>query len=131
MAPEPDDVTPTELAILELLWDRQPLTIREIADTLYPGGGASHYATVQKLLDRLDAKGNVTREKVGRAHRYSATVERGDIIDRRLRDLADQLCEGSFSPLLTHLVERDDLGADDVKELRALLKRLDARRRRR
>src|SRR6266849_6265789 len=52
MARTPQDVTDTELSILQALWDRQPATIRQLTDRLYPGGGAAHYATVQKLLDR-------------------------------------------------------------------------------
>ena len=48
------DVPDAELAVLKALWDQGEATIREIADRLYPGGETSHYATVQKLLDRLE-----------------------------------------------------------------------------
>ncbi len=47
------DVTDAELAILKSLWELGPSTIRQLSDRLYPGGEAAHYATVQKLLDRL------------------------------------------------------------------------------
>jgi len=126
-----EDVTRTELAILDRLWEEPGRTIRELSETLYGSDSPSAYATVQKLLDRLQAKGFVTRERSGRAHRFSAAVERGHLIDRRLRDVADQLCAGSVSPLLTHLVESQSLDSDQLSELRALLDKLDRRRRRR
>ena len=57
------DVTETELAVLEALWDEEPATIRTLTDLCYPGGGTSHYATVQKLLERLEHKGYVRRQR--------------------------------------------------------------------
>ena len=57
------EVTDTELAVLRLLWKTDDATIRELTDALYPDGGHSHYATVQSLLDRLQAKGFVERER--------------------------------------------------------------------
>ena len=45
----PASVSETELAMLQVLWERGEATRRQVADKLYPGGGESHYATVQKL----------------------------------------------------------------------------------
>ena len=53
------DVTEAELALLQSLWDAGPATIRQLVDRVYKQGGASVYATVQKLLDRLESKGFV------------------------------------------------------------------------
>ena len=124
------DVTKTELAILEQLWDREGATIREITLALYPDDGASHYATVQKLLDRLEAKALVGRRKEGRAYRFFAVSGRETILDQRLRDVADQLCEGSMAPILTHLVSEQRLTGDELDELKLLIRRVSARRRR-
>ena len=59
------NVTDTEWSVLQLLWDRGPCTVRQLADVLYPRGGPSEYATVHKLLERLEAKGYVRRERSG------------------------------------------------------------------
>jgi predicted transcriptional regulator len=56
VARTPQDVTDAELAILQLLWERGPLTRRQISDVLYPESGAAAYTTVQKLLERLASK---------------------------------------------------------------------------
>ena len=61
MARTPQDVTDAELAVLQVLWEEGPLPIRSLADVLYPGGKTAQYATVQKLLERLEGKGCVAR----------------------------------------------------------------------
>lgn len=114
-------VTDAELAVLEVLWERGPLSIRRIADELYPGGRASDYATVQKLLERLEAKGCVARDRSSFAHLFQARVERRDLIDRQLAEVAEKLCEGSLTPLLTHLVTHRKLSKKDREMLRKLL----------
>src|SRR6516164_9041417 len=100
MARVPQDVTETELAILQVLWDRTTAGRRQITDALYPDGGPPQYATVQKLLERLESKGFVrpSRGPDGVLN-FSAVVDREDFISRRLLDMADRLCGGSLTPL--------------------------------
>ena len=86
MARRPRDVTDAELDVLRALWGDGPATIRTLADGLYPSGGTSEYATVQKLLERLEGKGHVTRRAEGRQNVYSATVQREELVARRLRE---------------------------------------------
>jgi len=81
----PQDVTDAELAILHLLWDRGRATVRELTEQLYTDYTSSNHATVQKLLERLKAKGCVRRDRSSWPHRFEAAIDRGDLIDRRLR----------------------------------------------
>ena len=127
MARRPQDVTDAELDVLRGLWDDGPATIRTLADRLYPGGGTSEYATVQKLLERLEDKGHVAHRSEGRQNVFSARVQREDLVARRLRDTAEQLCDGSLTPLLTHLVSAGRLSRDELLELRRLVDRLSRR----
>jgi len=122
-------ISETELALLRLLWKGGSSTIRELTDRLYPGGGHSQYATVQSLLDRLEAKNCVRREKRGRVNVFTATVSRGDLLSHRLRDLADSLCDGSLAPLLSHLVRVSDPTPAEVDALEHLIDRLSAEKR--
>jgi predicted transcriptional regulator len=125
MARSPQDVTETELAVMQVLWEQGPATIRQITDLLYPEGGAAHYATVQKLLDRLEAKRFVTRDRTPPAHAFAAAVGRDDLIGRRLQAMAEQLCGGSLTPLLSHLVKARRLSARERQDLRDLIDELD------
>jgi BlaI family transcriptional regulator, penicillinase repressor len=119
------DVTEAELAVLQALWDRESATIRQLTDLLYPDGSEVHYATVQKLLERLESKEHVERDRSGHAHRFRPLTGRDDLVSRRLRAMAEQLCGGLMAPLLTHLVRAEALTARERQELRTLIDELD------
>ena len=120
------DITESELSVLRILWDRGPATIRQLTDVLYPGGGAAQYATVQKLLDRMEAKGYVSRDRTLYVHVFAAVLDRDELIGRRLRSLAETLCDGSLTPLLTHLARAKDLTDEDRLALRAIIDEAEA-----
>lgn len=115
--------TAAELEVLKALWDLGATTIRRLTDRLYPEGGAAHYATVQKLLERLEDKACVQRTRRERVNVYRAAVDRTELIALRLRSTARELCSGSMTPLLTHLVEAADLRPDELRSLRELVER--------
>ena len=115
------DITESELAVLRILWDRETATIRQLTDVLYPQGEAAQYATVQKLLDRMEAKGYVRRDRTMFVHVFRSVLDRDELIGRRLRSLAEMLCEGSLTPLLTHLARANDLTDEDRLALRAIV----------
>ena len=121
------DVTEAELTVLQALWDLGPSTIRRLVVPVYGEGGASAYATVQKLLERLESKGYVTRDRGGSVHVFGAAVGRDELIRRRLRSVADALCGGSLTPLLTNLVRAERLSDGERRELRDLIDGLDAK----
>jgi predicted transcriptional regulator len=115
------DITESELSVLRILWDRGPATIRQLTDVLYPRGEAAQYATVQKLLDRMEAKGYVGRDRTLYVHVFSALLDRDELIGRRLRSLAETLCDGSLTPLLTHLARAENLTEEDRLALKAIV----------
>ena len=125
------DVTEAELAVLRELWEHGAATIRDLTDRLYPAGGTSAYATVQKLLERLEGKGCVGRDRKAVPHVFVATIERQALIAQRLEALAQDLCEGSLTPLLTNLVEHRRLTQAERQTLRDLVDQLDTKRRKR
>jgi predicted transcriptional regulator len=118
---DPVTVTDAEFAVLEALWKLGPRTIRELTSELYPSASLSDYATVQKLLERLEAKHSVRRDRSRHAHVFHATRERGDLIGGRLQQLADKLCDGSLTPVLMHLVQATKLSKRDREMLRQFL----------
>jgi predicted transcriptional regulator len=128
MARTPQDVTDTELAILQILWDQGPSTRRQITDALYPRGGPAQYATVQKLLERLEAKGFVAAKNRGQGVlTFTVSVDRDELISRKLQEMAEKLCGGSITPLLMNLVRARPLTDRQLDELRSFIE--DLRRR--
>lgn len=125
MARTAQDVTDAELSILQVLWERGTATVRELTEQLYETYSASQHATVQKLLERLEAKDCVRKNRAAWPHVFEAAIDRNDLINRRLQQTADKLCEGSIQPLLTHLVRGGRLSADERESLRSLLDELE------
>jgi predicted transcriptional regulator len=130
MARTPQDITDAELAVLQVLWERGSCNIRQITDVLYPDGRAAHYATVQKLLERLEVKDCVKRDRGNAVHCFTAAIDRDELIGRRLQSVAEKLCGGSWTPLLTHLVQNQKLSAQERKALRGLIEELTKKDRR-
>lgn len=124
MPPEMKDVTNAELAVLQTLWQHGASTIRHLADILYPGGKAAQYGTVQKLLERLEEKGYVRRDRAPWPHVFDAAVDRETLIGLRLRETAEKLCGGSLTPLLLHLLKAEQLSDEERQELRTYLEQL-------
>jgi predicted transcriptional regulator len=129
MARAAQDVTDAELGILQALWDHGPAPIRRITTTLYRSAGVSQYATVQKLLERLEFKGYVERDRSANVHMFSAAVDKDELIGRRLQSLAEKLCGGSVTPILSHLLQSRPLSAEERESLRALIEEYTPRRR--
>lgn len=111
---------------MHVLWDRGPSTIRQITSVLYPEGTVSQYATVQKLLERLEGKDFVARDRSASVHVFYPQVERETLVGRRLEAVAASLCDGSFAPLLTHLVRAQRLSSEERQALRTMIDELEA-----
>jgi predicted transcriptional regulator len=116
------DVTDTELAILQVLWEKGEASRRQITGALYPGGGESHYATVQNLLGRLERKGFVRKRRADNILVFAATVDRDELVRRRLQGVADKLCGGAVAPLVMNLVRSQPFSADEIEQLYAWLR---------
>ena len=121
-APRPP-ATDAELAILKLLWESESLTAREIRERLYPGGTPSDHATVQKLLQRLEQKKLVTRDRRSFAHSFRATASREALAGEQLEALASKLTDGSLVPFILHAVSSKPLTSQEREEIRRLLDR--------
>ena len=112
-----------ELAVIRLLWDRDQLTAREIREQLYPDETPSNHGTVQKLLQRLEQKGYVARDRSQFVHLFRAEISRRQYAGQQLESLADKLTDGSLVPFLTHLLEARKISAKERREIRKLLDR--------
>lgn len=110
-----------ELAIMELLWETDRLTARDIRERLYPGAAKAQHGTVQRLLQRLEDKGFVVRDRHLAVHLFTAAISREEYASRQLESLAARLTGGSLAPLVTHLVEQKRISRDEIDRLRQIL----------
>ncbi len=115
-----DQITDGELSILQVLWERGEATTRQITAALYEEVTDPKMATVQKLTERLEAKGAVQRDRSERAHRFRPLVSHEQFLRSRLQTLADRLCDGALVPLVTTLLRSKGISRSERDQLRKL-----------
>lgn len=116
-------LTKLELKIMEALWTRGALSIREIQET-FPGKKRPAYSTVQTTVYRLEGKNALRRvKKISNAHIFEAVVTR-DAARGRLIDELLSLFGGRAQPVMAHLVESGKLTLKDVQETEELMRKL-------
>jgi predicted transcriptional regulator len=106
---------------MELLWREDRLTARHIREQLYPDATRAQHGTVQRLLQRLEDKGYVERDRDLPVHLFSARIGREAYAGSQLESLADKLTGGSLAPLITHLLEHERISRAEIRRLREIL----------
>ena len=106
---------------MDLLWQSDRLTARQIREQLYPDATKAQHGTVQRLLQRLEDKGYVERDRTLSIHFFSAAISRQTYAGTQLESLAAKLTAGSFAPLITHLVQQKKISRDEIDRIRAIL----------
>ncbi|MBI9015710.1 MAG: BlaI/MecI/CopY family transcriptional regulator [Phycisphaerae bacterium] len=110
-----------ELAIMNLLWQEENLTARQIREKLYPDSNKAQHGTVQRLLQRLEEKGFIQRDRSLSVHIFAAVISRHAYAGGQLEALASELTSGSFAPLITHLVEKNKITPEEINKIRSIL----------
>jgi predicted transcriptional regulator len=115
--PRPTDA---ELAILGVLWERGPSTVRQVhealADTRETG-----YTTTLKLMQIMADKGLVTRNETARTHVYSASAGEEQTQRQLVKDLVDRAFGGSAAALVLRALSADDATDAELKEIRKMI----------
>src|SRR5262245_44973069 len=116
-------LTKLELQIMEALWQRGVLSIREIQES-FPEKDRPAYTTIQTTVYRLETKKALRRvKKISNAHMFEAIVTRG-AAHRRLIDDILSLFGGRPQPVMAQLIESGKLTLEDVEEARKTLRNL-------
>lgn len=117
-------ISVAESVVMEALWRTHPLTAEDIIAEVAEGQKWSA-ATVKSLLNRLVTKQAVVTEKDGRRFLYSPRLMRADYVSAEGRGLIDRLFNGQVSALVTHFSQHENLSADDIAELKRMIRELD------
>jgi predicted transcriptional regulator len=124
-----DDTLPSisdaEMEVLKALWEQGPGTVREIDARLRRRKRRWAYNTVLTLLSRLREKGFVSSQPQGTAHVFKPEVSREALLRGRLSELADRLCDGISSPLVSALVQGQRFSPEEIARFRKLLDELE------
>lgn len=116
--------SPAELRLLRELWRHGELSVRELQHRVqdrWPAG----YTTVLKLLQRMHAKGLVSRRREARAHLYRALPAEESVERRMARDFVASVFEGSVERLLQRALPQGKADASAVAEIQRLLREME------
>jgi predicted transcriptional regulator len=117
LQPRPTDA---ELAILRVLWERGPSTVRQVHEAL-ADARETGYTTTLKLMQIMADKGLVTRNETSRTHVYAAKAGEEQTQQQLVRDLVDRAFGGSAAALVLRALSADDATDEELKEIRKLI----------
>jgi predicted transcriptional regulator len=113
-------ITERQFAVLRVLWERGPLTVRELMEHL-PRGDRQPYTTVLGLVQTMEKAGLLEHEKEGLTHRYRPTVSRREATGSLLSDFLARFFHGSAEQLVLGLVDAEQLAPEDLRSIEAKL----------
>src|SRR5438067_857483 len=113
-------ITERQFAVLRVLWERGPLTVRELMEHL-PHGDRQPYTTALGLVQTMEKAGLLAHEKEGLTHRYRPTVSRREATGSLLSDFLARFFHGSAEQLILGLVDAEQLAPDDLRAIEARL----------
>ena len=116
--------TQAETAILQVLWQRGPSTVRDVFEVL-KAERSTGYTTVLKLLQIMHEKGLVRRDASRRSHRYEAVATQRHTQQQLVKDLLERAFGGSMQKLVMHALTARKASRKDLAEIRSLLDELD------
>ena len=112
--------TDAELAILRVLWERGPSTVRQVAGAL---GREAGYTTVLKLLQIMTDKGLVRRDASERTHVYRPSSTEDQTQRQLVSDLLERAFGGSASKLVLQALAASKATPEELAEIRKLLEK--------
>jgi predicted transcriptional regulator len=125
MAKELPTLGELEIQVLRVVWDQQPCTEREVWDVVRAQRKAGR-TTVLKTLQRLEAKGLLTRRDADGPVQYQAAVAEERLLPAMVRRFVDRTLAGSLEPLVSYLADSDRLSAKDLAALRSIARKMAA-----
>jgi BlaI family transcriptional regulator, penicillinase repressor len=114
--------TESELELLGILWDRGPVTVRELFEAVNEGRPVV-YTGVLKLLQIMAEKGLVERDERERAHVYRAAVSQADTERRFVRELSERFFAGSAAQLALRALQIEKASDEELEAIRQLIEK--------
>jgi predicted transcriptional regulator len=125
MARTKETLGPLELDVLRHVVDHHPVSVRDVAAHFAALSGQAR-TTVLTVMERLRAKGYLTRRKVDGRHQYRPTVVKSELLHGMVVDFVNDVLGGNVSPFVAYLARSSKLSGAEVRKLEQLLKRIEA-----
>ncbi|MEZ6092096.1 MAG: BlaI/MecI/CopY family transcriptional regulator [Pirellulaceae bacterium] len=117
--PRKRQATPTEveMEILQVLWDIEPATVRDVVERLNQVRPRA-YTSILSMMNVMHTKGLVTRKSSGRAHVYRAKHSREKTLGGVVKELLGRAFQGSSASLITQVLEQSKPSPEELAEIR-------------
>lgn len=119
--------TNAELAILRVMWEKGPSSVREVHDAMPPERQVG-YTTVLKTMQIMAEKGLLRRKDRGRAHVYEPTAKEEAAKRDLVGDLMDRVFGGSARDLVMHALGAKPASPEEIAEIRRMLDAMESDR---
>ena len=117
-------LTPQELAIMKVVWRLEAPTVRAVYEALRKTRPIA-YTTVMTMMNVLEDKGYLEKKSNGRAHVYTPTRPRHQVVGAMVRDFVDRVFDGASSSLLLHLAKDSRLTERQRKAVHRIIEEMD------
>jgi predicted transcriptional regulator len=117
-------LTPQELAIMKVIWQREKVTVRQVYETLREKRPVA-YTTVMTMMNILEEKGYLKKGRAERAFVYKPTRSRQQVVGHMVKDFVDRVFDGAAAGLLVHLAKDNRLSKDERKNIRRIIEEIE------
>lgn len=114
------------MAILRVLWERGPSTVREVWEELSPKQRTG-YTTVLKLMQIMSEKGLVDRDETERSHVYRAARSEEETQRQVVGHLLERVFGGSAHKLVMQALSAKKATRAELAEVRKLLDEMESK----
>ena len=116
-----------ELAVLRYVAEHGPATVGEVAERYGETQGLAR-STILTVMERLRAKGHLTRRKVEGVYQYASCVPKAELLRGVVGDFVQRALAGSLSPFAAYLAQADAVSDEELEQLQDVVARLQQRR---
>lgn len=113
-------ISDAEWRVMQVLWGKSPRTAADVVDVLADKQNWRP-RTVKTMLNRLVKKGALTFEQDGKRYLYQPAVTREQAVRHEVGTLRDRVFDGAAAPMLSYLIEQQDLSREQIDELKRIL----------
>lgn len=116
-----------QLQILQYVADHHPVRVGEVAEHFARTSGKAR-TTVLTVMEKLRAKGYLSRKKIRGTYHYSPKVPKNEVLSSAVQQFVDETLGGSVSPFIAYLSEAEEVTDEELSKLKQLVRELDRRR---
>ncbi len=124
-------LSPLEWEVMNTIWAlRKNPSVREVLEKAYPSGEKA-YTTVQTVMNNLEAKGFLEKDKIGLVNFYKPLRKRNELLKNETANFVDKTFGGSFQRLASYLIDSGTLSAEEIADLKRVIREREQERKKR